>query len=217
MPQPTDAVKTRWIRLAAALDLPPTVAATAWQEIETAYSEPHRHYHTLTHIEAVLSGLATHREAFADPDVAELALFYHDLVYDPACQDNEAQSAARLTARLSGHCDAPRLHRACVHIEATRHHNPTADTDTNLVLDLDMAILGAAWPDYLAYAKGVYAEYLPVYGAEAYAVGRVKLFLEPTLAKDRMFLTDPFAVLEPQARDNLLREQALWLSATFPS
>jgi predicted metal-dependent HD superfamily phosphohydrolase len=185
-------------------------------ELEHAYTEPHRRYHTLTHIDAVLHNLGAHHAGFNDPAIAELALFYHDLVYDPARHDNEAQSAARLKIRLSPYLDAARLRRACSHIEATRHHDPTPDPDTNLVLDLDMSILGAGWPDYLAYAQGVHAEYAPVYGAEAYAAGRVKLFLEPTLARDRIFLTAPLTGLEFQARDNLARERRLWLDGAFP-
>ena len=205
-------LKARWGRLAQALLLPADVTQSAWTEIEAAYTEPHRSYHTLTHIEAVLSGLDIHRDLFNDAHIAELALVYHDLVYDPARHDNESLSAAGLTARLSDHLDGNRLKHACSHIEATRHHDETPDRDTNLVLDLDMSVLGAAWADYLAYARGVYAEYAPIYGSEAYAVGRVKLFLEPTLAKDRIFLTDPFAALEPQTRDNIARERTLWLA-----
>lgn len=208
-------VELRWKRLADALGLPRTVAATAWTEIETAYTEPHRHYHTLMHIEAVLCGLDRCRAAFNDPDIAELALVYHDLVYEPVRQDNEDQSAARLSARLSAHIDATRLKRACSHIEATRRHDPAEDPDTNLVLDLDMSILGAPWGDYLAYAEEVFAEYIPVYGADTYAAGRVKLFLEPTLAKGRIFLTNPFTRLEAVARNNLAREMELWEEGVF--
>lgn len=215
LPSPALTVKTRWIRLATSLQLPPLVTLAAWTELESAYTEPHRSYHTLAHIEAVLIGLDAHHAAFDDADAAELALFYHDLIYDPTRQDNESQSAARLTTRLSSHIGTGRLTRACNHIEATRRHDATEDPDTNLILDLDMSILGAAWPDYLAYAKGVHAEYAPVYGAEAYTMGRVKLFLEPTLAKPRIFLTAPFAALESPARDNLAREQSLWLSGNF--
>ncbi len=208
-------VKARWIQLAAELELPADLTTTAWAEIKTAYSEPHRHYHTLHHIEAMLSGLDTHRPTFDDLQVAALALIYHDIIYDPARQDNETQSAARLSDRFSTHIDPARVARACRHIEATRRHDPTDDADTNLVLDLDMSILGAPWPDYLAYAAGVYAEYAPIYGAEAYAMGRVKLFLEPTQSKARIFLTSHFAALEAQARDNLAREQSLWLAGKF--
>jgi len=215
-PFPAASVKTRWTRLATALQLPADVTQTAWSELEAAYTEPHRRYHTLTHIDAVLQNLDDHRALFNDPETAELALFYHDLIYDPARQDNETQSAVRLTARLSPYLDALRLDRACRHIEATRHHAATPDPDTNLVLDLDMSILAAAWPDYLAYAEGVHAEYAPVYGAEAYAIGRARLFLEPTLARDRIFLTAAFTALEPRARDNLTAERCLWRDGKFP-
>src|SRR4051812_25326408 len=96
-------LQRRWADLGRRLSLSMNVIGSAWSEIEAAYAEPHRHYHTLAHIEAVLSGFDSHRQSFEDPDVAELALFYHDVIYDPSRQDNEVQSAARLYDRLSVH------------------------------------------------------------------------------------------------------------------
>jgi len=205
-------VITSWERLALALGLPDTVLTTGRDRLADAYGEPHRHYHTVTHIKAMLDGAAAVHAAFNDPDVAELAILFHDLVYDPARNDNEAQSAGNLRQLLDGHMEEARLERACAHILATRRHEPMGDPDTDLVLDLDMAILGAAWSYYLDYARGVYQEYRPVYGPDAYAHGRVALFLEPCLAKTRIFLTQDFSPLEVRARENLARERVLWLS-----
>jgi predicted metal-dependent HD superfamily phosphohydrolase len=78
-----------------------------------------------------------------------------------------------------------------------------------------MSILGSDWPDYLAYAEGVYREYLPVYGHDAYAAGRVALFLQPTLTRDAIFLMAEFAERETAARENLHREIALWQAGGF--
>jgi len=43
-----------------------------------------------------------------------------------------------------------------------------------------------------------------------YTNGRIELFLKPTLAGDRMFLTERFRSLEEEARSNLQWEIA-WL------
>ena len=61
-------------------------------EIEAAYAESHLEYHTLAHIEAVLSSLDVHCTAFDDPEMAELAFVYHDLVYDPVRHDTKVKA-----------------------------------------------------------------------------------------------------------------------------
>ncbi|ESQ90791.1 hypothetical protein ABAC460_08145 [Asticcacaulis sp. AC460] len=182
-----------------------------WRDIAAAYSEPHRYYHSLSHIAAVAAQFDSVQDGFEDPDQALLALFFHDIVYDPARRDNEAVSAQRLRDALPG-ID---VDRACRHILATQAHLPSDDPDTNLVLDIDMSVLGAEWPDYLAYARGVYREYVPVYGPEAYAAGRVALFLNPTLERDHIFLTSAFADRDAQAKQNLIAERELWQTGQF--
>lgn len=204
----------QWSGLAARLGLADGETGRTWQAMVAAYGEPQRHYHTLVHIADVVAKFDDLHDRFTRPDSVLLALFFHDIVYDSARQDNEAQSAALLCDRLPG-IDGAILDHACFCILESKGHKATGDADTDLFLDLDMSILGAPWEDYLTYAKGVAQEYLPVYGAEAYAAGRPALFLEPTLAHERIFLTEPFAALEAQARHNLAAERDLWRSGGF--
>lgn len=191
--------------MAGRLDL----GGEVWPRIVTAYSEPHRQYHSLDHITAVIAEFESLREHFQDPDAALLALFFHDIVYDPARSDNEERSAEALREILSGRA----ADLACAHILATKRHE--ADTpDTALVVDIDMAILSAPWPDYLRYAENVAREYLPVYGTEAYAKGRCEMFLKP-IQDRQIFLTDIFAAREADAHRNVRDELAMWTSGGF--
>jgi predicted metal-dependent HD superfamily phosphohydrolase len=195
-----------WDDLARRLGVGPEV----WPNIVAAYGEPQRHYHTLDHIAAVVADFLPLRDRFEDPDAALLALFFHDIVYDPARSDNEERSADALAAVLTGRI----ADLACAHILATKKHEASTP-DAALVVDIDMAILAAPWPDYLRYAENVAREYLPVYGAEAYAAGRCEMFLKPV--QDRcIFLTEVFAPHEVAAQRNIRDELALWTSGGLP-
>jgi predicted metal-dependent HD superfamily phosphohydrolase len=195
-----------WQNLAGRLGVGPEV----WPNIVAAYGEPQRHYHTLDHIAAVVADFLPLRDRFDDPDAALLALFFHDIVYDPARSDNEERSADALAAVLTGRI----ADLACVHILATKTHE-AGTPDAALVVDIDMAILAAPWPDYLRYAKNVAREYLPVYGAEAYAAGRCEMFLKPVQER-RIFVTEIFAPHEVAAQRNIRDELALWTSGGLP-
>lgn len=195
-----------WQALAGRLALGPDI----WPAIVAAYGEPQRHYHTLDHIAAVVADFLPLRDRFEDADAALLALFFHDIVYDPVRSDNEERSAEALRARLDGDTAA----RACAHILATKKHEAHT-LDSSLVVDIDMAILAAPWPDYLRYAENVAREYLPVYGADAYRSGRCEMFLKPVQER-RIFLTEVFAPREADAQRNIRDELLLWTSGGLP-
>lgn len=194
-----------WYELAGRLSLAPDM----WRDIVAAYGEPQRHYHTLDHVAAVATDFMLLTTRFEDPDAALLALFFHDIVYNPERSDNEERSADALRAALDGEV----AERACAHILATKKHEAET-SDAALVVDIDMAILAAPWPVYLRYAENVAREYLPVYGTDAYAAGRCEMFLKPVQNR-RIFLTDIFAPREATAQQNVRDELALWASGAF--
>ena len=209
------ALQDEWTRSCAALGVEVAYAQQLWPHLVEAYGEAQRHYHTLDHIAAVMADAVRLRDRFAHPDRAQLVLFFHDIVYDPARRDNEARSADKLETWLGRRLDAATLAACRRAIEATASHAAQGNPDIDLLLDIDMAILGAAPEAYRRYAEGVAREYLPVYGFDAYAAGRVRLFLEPTLARGPVFLTESFAGREGQARANMTEELASWTSGAF--
>ena len=175
------------------------------------YAEPHRAYHGQAHLDAMLDGLHAIRHAFAMPETAELAVWFHDAVYDPAASDNEARSAALMLEQLTGLADPALLQRAATMIRATATHAvppglaPDLVHDTALLLDLDLAVLGAVPATYDAYERGIAAEYGPVHGEARFRAGRLA-FLQATLARPRLFLTpDAHGRLDGPARTNMAR------------
>ena len=114
------------------------------QELIAAYSEPHRHYHTLQHLGECLDLLSTCLELTEAPDEIGLALWFHDAVYDPQRHDNEERSAAWAARGLSFlGIKADKLARIVDLILVTAGHQAPVTADQQLMIDLDLAILGA--------------------------------------------------------------------------
>lgn len=172
------------------------------------YSEPGRHYHDARHILACLRGFDDFTGNIHDPDAVELALWFHDAVYDPraAAGENEAASARyfrkefeALAGRLIDIDTVDRL------IRATAHASETDDPDAALVTDLDLAILGADPIRYDVYAADIRREYAHVPETD-YRHGRARV-LRTFLARKAIYRTRSLGqVLEKPARANLERE-----------
>lgn len=159
----------------------------------------------------MLAGLNGLGSLIEHPAAVELAIWYHDAVYDPAAADNEARSAALLRADIAALADPALIATADLMVRLTADHCLTAEVppalerDCSLFLDLDLAILGAAAATYDAYERGIAAEYSPVHGADAYRRGRIA-FLQRLLARPRLFHSNDFhGALDTPARSNLRR------------
>ena len=63
------------------------------ERLISCYSEPQRHYHTLQHLGECLSWLDCLRELAQRPAEIELALWFHDAIYEVRRRDNESRSA----------------------------------------------------------------------------------------------------------------------------
>lgn len=156
------------------------------------HREPHRRYHGVRHVTWVVRHV---RELAAEVPVADeaaviAAAFFHDAVYDPRAHDNEERSAdlAERVLRELGWDDA----RCAVVgrlIRATAAHGPTGDPDTAVLLDADLAVLGAEPAAYQAYVTGVRAEYAHV-DDTAWRAGRGAV-LRDLLARQPLYATEP--------------------------
>ncbi|HTK90907.1 MAG TPA: N-methyl-D-aspartate receptor NMDAR2C subunit [Verrucomicrobiae bacterium] len=191
-----------WSRLGARNDASPLHAA-----VLTRYGEAHRAYHTAEHIARILPLLDGVRARLREPDEAELALWLHDLVYDPRGADNEARSAAIAAEWLAaGGAPAARSERVRALIMATRHAAPPEEHDARYVVDADLSILGAPPAAFDRYETQVRREYAFVPEAE-WRTRRAAL-LRRFLAQPRLFLTEEFGRFEAPARANLARSCA---------
>ncbi|WP_102126421.1 HD domain-containing protein [Deinococcus planocerae] len=163
------------------------------------YAEPHRAYDNADHVRAVLHTLAS--RGLLTPTLT-LAVWGHDLVYDPRAEGNEERSAEVFGEWLRGQGISPELEaevRAL--ILATRHTTPPATREGALLVDADLSILGADPQIFAAYDAAIRQEYSFV-TEEAYRAGRARV-LQSFLDREHIFSTPEFAGLEAQARTNL--------------
>ena len=108
-----------WAELAAELGLAPDVAEDIGFDLAACHTEPHRHYHTMEHVEAVLRHLG---DLHTTTPTARLAAFFHDAIYDPTRGDNEAQSAALAVEVLTA-VERPEADHVATIIMATASHS----------------------------------------------------------------------------------------------
>lgn len=178
-----------------------------FDDLANRYLEPHRHYHDLAHVASVLRFAESAIAEAADPRAVRLAVWYHDIVYDPRASDNEARSAVLAAAHLTSLGVPSEVVSEVVRlIELTAHHRTGAhDANGAVVLDADLAILAASPERYDRYVAGVRAEYDHVTDA-AFVRGRaavVRGFLDRrVIYRTTTFRTDR----EGRARANLIRE-----------
>lgn len=207
-----DALRSRWTRALEGVRGPgggPDPVPYA-DNLLARWQEPQRHYHTLTHLTAVLDHVDTLEEYAADPDVVRLAAWFHDAVYLPERSENEERSA-RLAERALPEAGVPAEKTAEVArlVRLTVTHDPADDDpDGQVLCDADLAILASAPSGYAAYAAGVREEYHFVPG-DAFREGRAAV-LRQLLSLPHLFRT-PYAQRhwEATARYNITSELEL--------
>jgi predicted metal-dependent HD superfamily phosphohydrolase len=133
---------------------------TEWASLVDAWSQPHRRYHDLAHLAAVLGVVAQLEATAPDPAAVRLAAWYHDVVYDPTRADNEQVSAERARAGLRGLVPDERRAEVERLVLLTAGHDPAPDDVNGAVLcDADLSVLAAPPQAYAAYASAVREEY----------------------------------------------------------
>ncbi|MGE6245281.1 HD domain-containing protein [Psychrobacter proteolyticus] len=195
-------------------DISPKQIDRLWQYIVTRYGEPQRAYHTLNHIEQLLVQFESIKHHLSEPHIIALALYYHDVIYDPTRSDNELQSADFATAALSPYLSPEQCQQIHALIMMTANHQIDTLIDSDkyndaaYLLDMDLSILGVPWSGYEQYAKAIRQEYKHI-ADNNYSDGRTAV-LQGLLAHPKLYLTDHYyEQLETQARDNIKHELTL--------
>jgi predicted metal-dependent HD superfamily phosphohydrolase len=155
-----------------------------WTTISSMHSEPHRFYHTLTHLAHMFELFDENSSKVQNRMIVTLSILFHDIVYDPKSPRNEEDSAD-LFKNFVIDINHPKLTAVCDvvfdYIIATKSH--AVDTEDGLhlpdsvredklaFLAFDMAILSVPLASYREYAKKVRLEYSHV-DVEVYCTRR---------------------------------------------
>ena len=178
-----------------------------FEDVIKQYSGPGRFYHTLDHIGAVLEAVESLGSFARNRDAVKLAAWLHDVSYDSRASDNEERSA-EYAERWCEKLSIPPGPLVALLILKTKTHEAENDVDAQIVIEADLAILGAGEPIYLAYAENIRREYAWV-PEETYQIARRQV-LERFLAKPTMFHL--LEHLEEPARRNMAAEIARFAS-----
>lgn len=154
--------------------------AVLGQELVERWGEPHRRYHGLSHLLAVLEAVDELRpDAGLDReqlDAVLLAAWFHDAVHRGRPGDDERDSAALARARLDAAGFPPPVVAEVERLVllTVDHRAAPGDRAGAVLLDADLAVLGADPSDYAAYRADVREEYAHVPDA-AFTVGRLRV------------------------------------------
>ncbi|MGN6829425.1 HD domain-containing protein [Paucibacter sp. M5-1] len=127
----------------------PDSAAELHRTLLAAYAEPHRHYHSQQHLAECLQSFEKVQALAQRPAEVALALWFHDAVYEVKRGDNEEQSALWARRALQeAAVPAEAVQRVFELVMVTRHSQLPAAGDPQLLVDIDLSILGAPEPRF---------------------------------------------------------------------
>ncbi len=178
-----------WNRLTSSLGVLSEISSTQWKELRSSYRQPSRHYHNLKHIEALLGHLED-CHLVTDSKVVALAIWFHDIIYNPFSSTNEEDSANILANFAKATTLSGEQQKAAVaYVRATAKHTPLTETlDERLFLDFDLSILGSPPSTYQSYCKNIRAEYHQVPDKIFYS--KRKELLLAMISKPTLFWSD---------------------------
>lgn len=173
-----------------------------FEKVIAKYEEEHRHYHNTSHLLSCLGWFDKFTELADTQHVVELALWFHDVIYDPKKNDNEEQSALfTQTELLALGASANEVSTFTQYIRATKAH-VGSQGDEALVIDIDLSILGAPTNVFAEFEEQIREEYRHI-PTPRFSSGRLAI-LENFLNRPVLYHHERIRnELEAQARNNL--------------
>ncbi|MBX2841900.1 MAG: hypothetical protein KTR26_09010 [Flammeovirgaceae bacterium] len=197
-------IKNYWAEIQDSLFSSENKSVEVFNIILKRLSEKGRFYHNQNHIEDLLLKEEAIDQLISNKFVFKLAIWFHDIIYNPLKSNNEEKSAKLAMEILTDtNISEEELNLISQFIIATKsHHLIIPHQDLPYFLDLDLSILGTSTEQYKAYMVQIRKEYRHVPGI-LYKKGRQKV-LKSFLERKEIYFSDYFKKLyEEKARENL--------------
>lgn len=191
-----------WQRNAAA----PTaaVAERSWSYLMTRFSEPHRHYHGRNHLRHCLRELDQAADQIGDADMVEMALWFHDAIYDAGADDNEERSAQWFESVAEQALNPKFIREVREAILDTVHRALPEAGNARFVVDIDLSSFGLPWGEFMADSHALRKEQMHLSDQDFYR--RKCVFLKSLIDRSTIYATPYFRNLyEVAARTNIER------------
>ena len=173
------------------------------------YNEPQRKYHNLEHLKDCIENFEQVSHFAKYPEEIELALWFHDAVYNVKSLkhgDNEKKSAewakkVALSQNVSNEI-ADRIYNLIMATGHNEHKEMPPTQDEMLMIDIDLAILGADQERFDKYEKQIREEYswVPNWLYSLKRKNLLRLFLNKSSIYNTSYFKDNY---ELKARKNL--------------
>ena len=201
-------LEDRWNKLTMNFKMPQDIVDEWFEDICELYTDYHRYYHTLNHIDELYTLYDMYESKLKYPEIVQLAIWFHDVIYYPESNTNEEDS---ITMFENFKTDAKINHDIVERfILVTKTHKIPNDfpneylNDLKFFLDFDLAILGKPRDQYIIYTNEIRNEYLH-YPDSAYAVGRVKVL--NNILDGKIYFTEQFSeIYGDVAKENIKYE-----------
>jgi predicted metal-dependent HD superfamily phosphohydrolase len=206
---PVAAMSLRWLKLTDSFGVDQERARRVFADLVAHYMEEGRYYHDLQHVESVLTTVDELKGLAHDLATIQLAVWFHDVIYDSRAADNEIKSAGYARRALSALELQPEIVNRVSELILTTitHRAPADDLDAQILLDADLAELGVDETVFSEQSEALRKEFAWVPEAE-FQVNR-KRVLNGFLERERIYQTDQlFITLEDKARRNLAKALA---------
>lgn len=198
-------IKIRFFDCFKHFNIPSAKTEECYDRLYFEYSAWSRHYHNLSHIYSLLNLSELYRSDLKDPNLVDLAIWFHDAVYDSSKKDNEQQSAILFEDLMQQFLTIQDLEQVKSLILSTSKHIPLKpeDSDHQYFLDFDLAILSSDKLTYSAYSDAIREEYNSLFTFLVYNGGRKKV-LKSFLDRESLYFSTYFKEnFESEARKNL--------------
>ena len=190
-----------WQRCARG-DIAESSAPGVFKRVCDHYQEPHRHYHTPEHILHCLQQFDEVKSRLQNPDAVELAIWFHDVIYQPKAKDNELRSAQLFEQLSKGELDAEIREQVYQLIMVTVHPSEPMTGDQQYMVDIDLSSFGLPRQRFDRDSRSVRDEFNHMSDADYYL--SQQRFLQSLLNREYFFFTPEFrGRKEASARENI--------------